>query len=431
MHIQRLPNNWWRDKLIEAFVYFWKKAKNQELKQYIIKNYGKEIFKSIKESSLDWSINWQLQFYSKSDWWNNFTNKFDLFHKIKTWLWALNKDYIKELNKFENQKQTEILFYKWVKWSLKINVFLKDETIWMTQKKIAQLFWVDRTVITKHLKNIFDSFELEKNHNVQKMHFNNYDSKSKNYYSLDVIIAVWYRVNSKQATQFRIWATNILKEFMIKGFVMDDERLRDWDKFWRRYFEELLERIRDIRTSERIFYQKLTDLYSLSADYDKDSETTKQFFATIQNKLHYAISWNTAAEIIYDRVDSEKKNMWLTSWKGSPKWKIMKSDVNIAKNYLDEKEIKGLNLLVNAYLDIAEMQAMDEQIMMMDDWKERIDDFLRWTRKTILTNAWKITAQLAKEKAENEYNKFKPKQDVLYKNDFDLLLEEVKKKKLR
>ncbi len=430
MKKERLSNNWWKEKLIEAFIYFWWKAENKELKKYFIKNYSTEIFKSIKETSLDWSINWQLQFYSKSDWWKNYTNKYDLFYKIKTWLWALKEDYQKELNKFETQKQTDILFYKWNNWNLKINVFLKDETIWMTQEKMAELFWVDRSVITKHLKNIFESWELEKKLNVQKMHFNNYDSKLTNYYTLDTIIAVWYRVNSKQATQFRIWATNVLKEFIIKGFVMDDDRLKNWDKFWKKYFEELLERIRDIRTSERIFYQKLTDLYSLSADYDKDNEITKQFFATIQNKLHYAISWNTAAEIIYDRVDSEKENMWLTSWKDSPKWKIMKSDVSIAKNYLDEKEIKSLNLLVNAYLDIAEMQAMEWQIMTMQDWKERIDDFLKWARKNILNDAGKITAKLAKEKAEKEYDKFKPKQDLLYKNDFDLLLEEVKQKKL-
>jgi len=424
-----IPANWWRDKLIEALSFFWWKAENKELKQYFLDNYDNYIFQSVQEKNLNWSINWQLQFYSKKDWWNNYTNKYDLFHKIKVWLWALNNDYKKELNKYDNLKQTNILFYKWIDWNLKINVFLRNNTIWMTQEKLAELFWVDRTVITKHLKNIFESSELEKNLNVHKMHFNNYDTRLTNYYTLDTIIAVWYRVNSKQATQFRIWATNILKEFIIKGFVIDDERLKNWEKFWKKYFEELLERIRDIRTSERIFYQKLTDLYSLSADYDKNNETTKQFFATIQNKLHFAISWNTAAETIYDRVNSEKKNMWLTNWKTSPKWKIMRSDVSIAKNYLNEKEIKTLNLLVNAYLDIAEMQSMDEQIITMQDWKERIDEFLKWARKNILDNAWKITAKIAKEKAEKEYKIFKPKQDLLYKNDFDLLIEEVKQKK--
>ena len=423
--------NWWRDKLIEAFESFWWKVENKELKQYFLDNYSDYIFRSVQKSNLDKSINWQLQYYSKKDWGNNYKNKYDLFYKIKSWLWGLNKNYEKEIDKFNDFKETKILFYKWNNWDLKINVFLKNETIWITQEKLAELFWVDRTVITKHLKNIFESWELEKITNVQKMHFNNYDSRMTNYYNLDAIIAVWYRVNSKQATQFRIWATSVLKEFVIKGFVMDDERLKNWDKFWKKYFEELLERIRDIRTSERMFYQKLTDLYSLSADYDKGNETTKQFFATIQNKLHFAISWNTASEIIYDRVDSEKENMWLTSWKTSPKWKIMKSDVSIAKNYLAEKEIKTLNLLVNAYLDIAEVYTIDEEIMTMKDWKERIDDFLKWARKNILQNAWKISAKLSKQKAEKEYDKFKPKQDLLYKNDFDELLEEVKQKKLK
>ena len=334
------------------------------------------------------------------------------------------------------QNSKQIIFYKSQTWDIKINVFLKDETLWLSQKMMAELFWVQVPAISKHLENIYNEWELNLNWTVSKMEtvqkeWNREVKRNIDFYNLDAIIAVWYRVNSKQATQFRIWATNILKEFIIKGFVMDDERLKNWDKFWKKYFEELLERIRDIRTSERIFYQKLTDLYSLSADYDKNNETTKQFFATIQNKLHFAISWSTAAEIIYDRVDSEKENMWLTNWKTSPKWKIMKSDVIIAKNYLNEKEIKTLNLLVNAYLDIAEMQAMDEEIMTMLDWKERIDEFLKWARKNILDNAWKITAKIAKEKAEKEYDKFKPKQDLLYRNDFDILVQEVKQQKLK
>ncbi len=333
------------------------------------------------------------------------------------------------------QDSKQIIFYKSQTWNIKINVFLKDETFWLSQKMMAELFHVQENNITYHIKEIYNSQELDNNSTTQKIwvvqkEWNREVKRNIDFYNLDVIIAVWYRVNSLQATQFRIWATNVLKEFIIKGFVMDDERLKNWDKFWKKYFEELLERIRDIRTSERIFYQKLTDLYSLSSDYDKDNETTKQFFATIQNKLHFAISWNTAAELIYDRVDSKKENMWLTNWKDSPKSKIMKSDVSIAKNYLDEKEIKSLNLLVNAYLDIAEMQAMEWQIMTMQDWKERIDDFLKWARKNILNDFWKITAKLAKEKAEKEYDIFKPKQDLLYKNDFDLLLEEVKEKKL-
>ena len=327
--------------------------------------------------------------------------------------------------------QKQIIFYKSQTWDIKINVTLKDETLWLSQKMMAELFWVQQPAIAKHLKNIFESWELEENSVYSKMEYTASDWKNynTNFYKLDAVLSVWYRINSKQATQFRIWATSVLTEFIKKGFVMDDDRLKNWEKFWKDYFEELLERIRDIRSSERKFYQKLTDIFSLSADYDKDSEITKTFFATIQNKLHFAISGNTAAEIIFDRVDSEKENMGLTNWKDAPNWKIMKSDVSIAKNYLDEKEIKLLNRLVNAYLDIAEIQAMEEEIMVMEDWKEKMDNFLKWTWRKILENAWKITAKLAKEKAEKQYDKFKPKQDLLYKNDFDKLIENIKFKK--
>ena len=226
------------------------------------------------------------------------------------------------------QNSKQIIFYKSQTWNIKINVLFQDETLWLSQKMMAELFSCSTDNIALHIKNIYESWELNEKStsedlSVVQKEWNREVKRNVKHYNLDTIIAVWYRVNSLQATQFRIWATNVLKEFIIKGFVMDDERLKNWDKFWKKYFEELLERIRDIRTSERIFYQKLTDLYSLSADYDKDSETTKQFFATIQNKLHFAISWNTAAEIIYDRVDSEKENMWLTTWRDSPKWKII------------------------------------------------------------------------------------------------------------
>lgn len=259
------------------------------------------------------------------------------------------------------QDSKQIIFYKSQTWDIKVNVLFQEETLWLSQKAMWELFDCTTDNVALHIKNIFKSWELTQDSVTEDFSVTANDGKKYKvkHYNLDAIIAVWYRVNSLKATQFRIWATNVLKEFIIKWFVMDDERLKNWEKFWKKYFEELLERIRDIRTSERIFYQKLTDLYSLSADYDKDSETTKQFFATIQNKLHFVISWNTAAEIIYDRVDSEKENMWLTTWKDAPRWKIMKSDVSITKNYLYEKEIKSLNLLVNAYLDIAEMQAMD------------------------------------------------------------------------
>lgn len=326
----------------------------------------------------------------------------------------------------------QIIFYKSKDWDIKIDVLLENETIWLSQKQMGELFDTSKQNISLHLQNCFEIWELSQKATVKKIltvqkEWNREVKRNVDFYNLDAVIAVWYRVNSKKATQFRIWATNILHQFIIKWFVMDDERLKNWAKFGKDYFEELLERIRDIRSSERRFYQKLTDLYSLSADYDKNSETTKEFFATVQNKLHFAISWNTASEIIYNRADAEKINMWLTNWKASPHGKIIKSDVVIAKNYLNEKELKTLNLLVNAYLDIAEMYAMEWQIMTMQDWKERIDDFLKWSRKDILENAWKITMKLAKEKAEKEYDKFKPKQDLLYKNDFDKLVEKVKK----
>lgn len=324
----------------------------------------------------------------------------------------------------------EIIFYKTWENTINIEVFFQGETVWLPQKKIAELFDVDRTVVTKHIKNIFDSLEL--NQNIVCANFahtaNDWKIYNTNFYNLDVIIAVWYRVNSKKATSFRIWATNILKEFIKKGFVLDDERLKNWQIFWKDYFEELLERIRDIRSSERRFYQKITDIYATSIDYDKNNEITKQFFAAVQNKLHFAISWNTASELIYNRVGSEKENMWLTSWKTSPKWKIVKSDVVIAKNYLTEIELKKLNMLVNAYLDIAEFQAMSWELMTMKDWKERFDEFLKLNRQKILENAWKITSRLAEEKAIKEYEKFKPIQDQKYLSDFDDFVENIKKK---
>ena len=234
--------------------------------------------------------------------------------------------------------QNKIIFYRSNNWDVKIDVRFENETFWMSQKMMAELFEVQENNITYHLKEIFESEELDKNWTTQKIWVVRKEGSREvkrniDFYNLDAIIAVWYRINSKKATQFRIWATSILKEFIVKGFVLDDEMLKNWKKFWKDYFDELLERIRDIRSSERRFYQKLTDIYSLSVDYDKNSEITKNFFSTIQNKLHFAISWNTAAEIIYNRADSEKENMGLTSWKYWPDWKILKSDVVIAKYY--------------------------------------------------------------------------------------------------
>lgn len=332
------------------------------------------------------------------------------------------------------QNTWQIIFYKTWENSINIEVFFQDETVWLPQKKIAELFGVNIPAVSKHIENIYSSWELSEEwtisilETVQK-EWTREVKRELWFYNLDVIIAVWYRVNSKQATNFRIWATNVLKEFIRKWFVMDDERLKNWPKFGKDYFEELLERIREIRASERRFYQKITDIYATSTDYDKESETTKLFFATVQNKLHYAITGNTASEIIYNRADSSKQNMWLTAWKVSPKWKIIKTDIGIAKNYLTEDEIKKLNVLVNAYLDLAEVFAMDGNPMTMKDWKERLDEFLKLSRKDILVGAGKITAQLAKEKAEKEYEKFRPIQDQGYLNDFDEFVQEVKEKK--
>ena len=310
-----------------------------------------------------------------------------------------------------------------------IQVMYKNETIWATQKAMAQLFDCSTDNIGLHLKNIFASGELDKDSVTEKNSATAADGKNYQtmFYNLDAIISVGYRVNSKKATNFRIWATKVLKEYMIKGVVMDDERLKNPNYiFGEDYFEETLERIRNIRSSERRFYQKITDIYSsCSVDYDKDSEITKEFFKTVQNKLHYAITGNTAAEIIYNRVDSEKENMGLTNWKNSPDGPIYKYDVDIAKNYLNEKELQDLNRIVTMYLDYAELQAENHNAMTMKDWVGKLNAFLQFNGKEILHNAGKISASVAKELAYKEYDKFKDKQDKLYKSDFDLLIEQV------
>ncbi len=325
----------------------------------------------------------------------------------------------------------EFLLYTTPNGNIKIEVFLHDKNIWMPQKRMAELFGVNIPAISKHLANIFETKELEEKSVISILETTAGDGKTyqTKFYNLDAIIAVWYRVNSHQATQFRIWASNVLKEYILKGFVLDDERLKNWTYFDENYFNELLERIREIRASERRFYQKVTDIYATSMDYSKDSELTKEFFATVQNKLHYAVSRNTAAEIIYERVDSEKDHMWLSTRKYAPQWKIIKSDVTIAKNYLTEPEIQKLNLLVSAYLDIAEIQTMNRELMTMKDRKERLDEFLKLGRQEILEWAGKITAELAKEKAEKEYETFRPRQDALYMSDFDDFVKRIEKKK--
>ena len=333
-----------------------------------------------------------------------------------------NKQIVKQ-NSF-----TEFLLYTTPNGKVKVEIFLHDENIWLTQSKIAELFRVDRSVITKHLKNIFEIGELQKNSVCANFAHTADDGKAyqTHFYNLDAIISVGYRVNSRQATHFRIWATQVLKEYIIKGFAMDDERLKNPNNiFGKDYFEEQLARIRDIRSSERRFYQKITDIYAqCSADYNPNEEITKQFFATAQNKLHWAISGQTAAEIIYNRVNKEKPNIGLTNWKNSPKGAIRKTDVSIAKNYLNEKELDGLNRIVTMYLDYAEMQAQKGVVMYMKDWVEKLDAFLQFNEKDILQDSGKISHGVAVALAEREYEKYRVIQDKNYVSDFD---KEVKK----
>ena len=320
----------------------------------------------------------------------------------------------------------DFLIYRDSNNDVKVSVMLINNDIWLTQNLIAELFDVGRSTITEHINNILNSGELQ-NNTVGKTDVDN-SKKPVKIYNLDMIIAVGYRVNSKKATNFRIWATKVLKEYMIKGFAMDDERLKNPNYiFGEDYFEEMLERIRNIRSSERRFYQKITDIYSsCSVDYDKDSEITKEFFKTVQNKLHYAITGQTAAEIIYNRVDSEKEHMGLKTWKNSPEGPIYRYDVDIAKNYLNEKELNDLNRIVTMYLDYAELQAENHNAMTMKDWVEKLNAFLQFNGKEILYNAGKISARVAQELAYREYDKFKTKQDKLYKSDFDNFLNEMK-----
>jgi len=330
-----------------------------------------------------------------------------------------------------NNSFTEFLLYTTPNGKVKVEIFLRNENIWLTQAKIANLFGVERSVVTKHLQNIFKEGELDQNSTCAKIAQVQTEgarrvARSVEFYNLDAILSVGYRVSSKQATLFRIWATERLKEYIIKGFTMDDERLKNPNNiFGKDYFEEQLARIRDIRSSERRFYQKVADIYSqCSADYEKDSEETKLFFATVQNKLHWAISRQTAAEIIRHRADSSKQNMGLTSWKNSPEGRIRKSDVSIAKNYLNEAELNILNRIVSLYLDYAELQAQNRKVMYMNDWIKKLDSFLRFNEKEILDNPGKVSAEIAKAFAGAEFDKYSVIQDKIYESDFD---KEIKK----
>lgn len=320
---------------------------------------------------------------------------------------------------------SEIIFYASPDGSIKVEVHFEDENFWLTQKRMAELFGVTVPTINEHLANVFDSNELERGPTIRKFRIVQLEGgreveRELDHFSLDAIIAVGYRVNSKQATQFRIWATDTLKEYVIKGFVLDDERLKLNRRFGRDYFDQLIERIREIRASERRFYQKIADLYEqASTDYDKKADITKTFFATVQNKLHWAVSGQTAAEIIACRADADKPSMGLTTWKNAPHGKIVKSDVGTAKNYLIEKEIKDLERIVSMYLDYAELQASRQVYMKMADWVEKLDAFLQFNGFEVLDNPGKVSAEVAKVLAEQQYDKFRVVQDEKYESDFD------------
>ena len=327
---------------------------------------------------------------------------------------------------------SDIILYSSPKGNVRVEVIYSEETFWLTQKRMSELFGVDVPAVSKHLANIFESGELLKDstlsilETVQKEGNRNVTRRME-YYNLDAIIAVGYRVNSLQATQFRIWATKTLREFIIKGFVLDDERLKEGKRFGKDYFDELLERIREIRASERRFYQKITDIYEqCSIDYIKDADITQTFFKTVQNKLHWAITGKTAAQIIAERANASDHNMGLQTWKNAPQGKILKSDVSIAKNYLIEKEIKELERVVTMYLDYAENQAARGIPMKMTDWVEKIDGFLQFNEYKILKDAGSVSHEVAKKIAESAYERFRIVQDDNFESDFDKTFKNIK-----
>ena len=310
-----------------------------------------------------------------------------------------------------------------------IQVRFENGDLWLTQKAIGELFNTTRNNITMHINDIYNAFEMDENSTSKKFLLvqnegNREVKRNVQYYNLDMVISIGYRVNSDKAIQFRRWATNILKEFSKKGYIIDKRRMENGSFFDEDYYDSLLAEIREIRLSERRFYQKITDIYATSVDYDSKAPTTVKFFKKVQNKMHYAISHQTAAEIIYNRADSEKNNMGLTSWMNSPNGKILETDVVIAKNYLSKEELEQLELIVSAFLDLAESRAKRNIPMTMEDWATRIDKFLLADDRDILKDAGKISHEIARDKALTEFEKYRIKQDKLYKSDFDLLLEE-------
>ncbi|HHF7343708.1 TPA: virulence RhuM family protein [Legionella feeleii] len=340
-------------------------------------------------------------------------------------------------DKFPKQKLTirnstaEFLIFSQQAGENGIEVRYEEGSIWLTQKLMAELFNVDIRTISEHLQNIYASGELQENSVIRKFRITASDGKNYNtqFYNLDAIISVGYRVNSKRATQFRQWATQVLKEFAIKGFVLDKKRLENGSFLGEDYFEQLLEAIREIRLSERRFYQKITDIYATSVDYNKNAPTTRDFFAKVQNKLHYAIHGRTASELVCERADSSKPFMGLTNWEGSPNGKILRTDVSVAKNYLNTEELESLGRIVNAYLELAEDRARRKIPMTMEDWSKRLDNFLEFDERDVLQNAGKISAKIAKGHAESEFEKYRIIQDRLFESDFDKEIKAITEEK--
>ncbi len=333
---------------------------------------------------------------------------------------------------------SEFLLYTAPSGDVKVEIFFHNENVWLTQERIAHLFGVQRPAITKHLKNIFDSGELQENvvssileHTTKHGAIEGKtQARPTKYYNLDAIISVGYRVNSAQATQFRIWATNLLREFMIKGFIMDDDRLKNGKYFGKDYFRELLERVRSIRTSERRIYQQITDIFSeCSIDYDKNSQSTKDFYATVQNRFHFAISGQTAGEIIYKSADAEKDYMGLKTWTNSPDGRILKSDTSIAKNYLTEKEIKKLERSITGFFDYVENIIENRNTFTMQQFAESVNKFLTFNEYKVLSEKGTISAIQAKEKAYNEYEKFNKTQKIT--SDFDKVIKRIENKNVK
>ena len=319
----------------------------------------------------------------------------------------------------------EIIFYSTPDGTVRVEVLYEGETFWLSQKKMAELFGVNLRTVNEHLKNIYATGELEETATIRKNRIVQIEgtrtvAREVDFYNLDAIIAVGYRVNSREATQFRIWATQVLREYLIKGFVMDDERLKQGKRFGKDYFDELLERIRSIRASERRFYLKITDIYEqCSIDYNRNAEITQMFFKTVQNKLHWAITGKTAAELIAERALANQPNMGLKTWKNAPQGRIQKADVSVAKNYLEEDEIKALERIVSMYLDYAENQASRQIPMKMADWVEKLDAFLKFNEYDVLKNAGKVSHEVAKELAEQQYESFRIEQDRSFESDFE------------